>query len=439
MPGRDGNQPTRHGLAAAFTGEERIAALRLARSENVGPVTFRDLIAHCGRPSAALDQLPELSRRGGHRAAIHIAARKDVEAELQRAERFGARHLLIGDADYPEPLAALDAPPPVIAVKGDVRLLNRPNVGIVGSRACSAAGIRIAAQLARGIGLGGFVITSGLARGIDAAAHAAAMETGTVAVLGNGLDVVYPPEHDRLQREVGERGCLASEMPFGYGARAQSFPKRNRIISGLSLGVVIVEAARRSGSLVTARLAAEQGREVFAVPGHPLDPRAEGTNRLLKSGATLVTEADDVIATLQPLTQTPLRHFREDPAEGQANPMAAPRALLARGGCSDHTPGGCSDHTPPLTATRRTHASPAAATAIAGGVQPGTDAHSGGEHAAIIGVLGPAPIDIDSVVRATGLSIRAVQVALIELALAGRIERHGAGLISLSTALPNEP
>ncbi|MDH4982736.1 DNA-processing protein DprA [Hyphomicrobium sp. D-2] len=447
MPGSDAEQ-ARGFAVAPFVGEQRVAAIRLARSENVGPATFRDLIAHCSTPSDALAHLPELSRRGGHRTTIRIAAAKDIEAELKRAEKFGARFLLIGDADYPAPLAALDAPPPVIAIKGDANLLNRPSVGIVGSRACSAAGTRIAAQLARGIGIGGFVITSGLARGIDAAAHTAAMETGTVAVVANGLDVVYPPEHEALQRTIGERGCTVTEMPFGYVARAQSFPRRNRIISGLSLGVVIVEAARRSGSLVTARLAAEQGREVFAVPGHPLDPRAEGTNGLLKSGATLVTEADDVIAALMPLTDTPLRHFRED--QPAVYPHAGEWRDSASGdlGANDTrqrstlSPGHASARTETIGVEALTFANRTAAAGITANAPPGR-APSGqpvkNDSETIIGALGPAPTDIDSLVRSTGLSIRSVQVALIELALAGRIERHGAGLVALAMDAPNDP
>lgn len=362
---------------------ERIAALRLARSENVGPVTFRDLLRHCGSAEAALEQLPELSRRGGYRANVRICPRADAEAELRRAQDFGARVLVVGEPDYPTALAALEAPPPVIYVKGDAGLLQRHCLAIVGARACSAAGIKLGKHFAAGIGRGGFVIVSGLARGIDAAAHAAALETGTVAVLGGGLDIVYPPEHAQLQRTVGERGCLVAEMPFGFTPRAQSFPRRNRIISGLSLGVLVVEAARRSGSLVTARLAAEQGREVFAVPGHPLDPRAEGTNRLLKSGATFVTEPDDVLSALTPLTRAPLLGLREDPEDEGLGPTPAPPTL--------------------------------------------TDDDRG----RVLSALGPAPIDIDSIVRGTGLSTRCVQVALLELALAGRIERHGGGLISL--------
>ena len=287
------------------TDAERLAALRLARSENVGPVTFRELLKHYGSAAAALAALPQLSQRGGFRRPIRVCPRDEAEAELERAQRGGAQLVFVGEAQYPPPLAALEAPPPLLYAKGDVALLQRPTIAIVGARQCSAAGAKLARQFAHEIGRAGFVIASGLARGIDGMAHQAAIDTGTIAVLAGGLDNVYPPEHEDLQRQIGERGCLVSEMPFGFTPRGQDFPRRNRIVSGLSLGVLIVEAARRSGSLVTARLAAEQGREVFAIPGHPLDPRAEGTNKLLKSGATLVTEPEDLLSALTPLTRTP--------------------------------------------------------------------------------------------------------------------------------------
>lgn len=366
--------------AAAAADAERIAALRLVRSENVGPVTFRDLLKHYGSAEAALVALPELSRRGGHRRTIRICPRDEAEAELERARDCGAQLLIVGEAQYPAALAALDVPPPLLYALGDVALLQRPTIAIVGARQCSAAGAKVARQFASEIGRGGFVIVSGLARGIDCAAHAAAIGTGTVAVLAGGLDIVYPPEHEELQRTIAARGCLVTEMPFGFTPRGQDFPRRNRIVSGLSLGVVIIEAARRSGSLVTARLAAEQGREVFAVPGHPLDPRAEGTNKLLKSGATLVTEAEDVLSALVPLTRSPPHQLREDPGP---QPQAPP---------------------PPLSTEERDR---------------------------VVAALGPAPIDIDSLARCTGLTTRSVQIALMELALAGRIERHGGGLVSL--------
>jgi len=375
VPKPEGKAP-----AAPTPDAERIAAIRLIRSENVGPVTFRDLLKHYGSAERAIAALPELARRGGRRQAIRICPAADAERELERARDFGAVPLIVGETGYPLPLAALDAPPPLIYAKGDSRLLQRPTVAVVGARMCSAAGSKLARQLAGEIGRAGFVIASGLARGIDAAAHQAAFDTGTVAVLAGGLDTIYPPEHAALQQTIGERGCLVSEMPFGFVARSQDFPRRNRIVSGLSLGVLIVEAARRSGSLVTARLAAEQGREVFAVPGHPLDPRAEGTNKLLKSGATMVTEAADLLSALTPLVRAPLPHLRED-----APPPPEPPSQL-----------------------------------------------SDDDRQRVLTALGPAPVDIDSLVRGTGLTTRGVRVALMELDLAGRIERHGSGLVSLA-------
>ena len=365
---------------------ERLACLRLIRSENVGPVTFRELINHFGGAEAALAAVPELSRRGGR--PIRICSREDAEAELERAERGGARVLFTIEPGYPAALAALDAPPPLLYVKGNLELLNRPIVAVVGSRQCSAAGTKLARAFAVALGRAGYVVASGLARGIDSVAHEAALEAGTIAVLAGGIDVVYPPENEALQHAIGARGCLITEMPLGFQPRAKDFPRRNRIISGIALGVLIVEAARRSGTLVTARYAAEQGREVFAVPGHPLDPRAEGTNKLLKSGATLVTDADDLISALTPMTRPPAMGLRDE------------------------------DVSVPLS--------------DAAGASP---ALSQGDRDRVLAALGPAPVDVDTLIRGTGLPIRSVQVALIELSLAGRIARHGNGLISL---LPDE-
>src|SRR6185503_11142179 len=258
---------------APLDAAQRLACLRLIRSDNVGPVTFRELINHFGGAEPALAALPELSRRGG-RQSIRICPVAQAKAELDAADRIGARPLFTVEPGYPPALAEIEAPPPLLYVKGDIGLLARPMVAIVGARNGSAAGQKLARMFASRIGRAGYVIASGLARGIDAAAHEAALEGGTVAVLAGGLDNVYPPENADLQRRIGERGCLISEMPPGFVPRAQDFPRRNRIISGISLGIVVVEAARRSGTLITARAAADQGRLVFAVPGHPLDPRA---------------------------------------------------------------------------------------------------------------------------------------------------------------------
>jgi DNA processing protein len=378
---------------APLDAAQRLACLRLIRSDNVGPVTFRELINHFGGAEPALAALPELSRRGG-RQSIRVCPQAQAEAELEAAERIGARPLFTIEPGYPPALAALEAPPPLLYVKGDTSHLTRPMVAIVGARNGSAAGQKLARMFAARIGRAGYVIASGLARGIDAAAHEAALEHGTVAVLAGGPDNVYPPENSALQERIGVQGCLISENAPGFVPRAQDFPRRNRIISGISYGVVIVEAARRSGTLITARAAADQGRLVFAVPGHPLDPRAEGTNRLIKDGAIVATEAADVLEAL-----APMHHLA--PADA---PLAA--------------------------------AEPAVSPAVAApGLAP-TVADQ--ERERVLAALGPAPVDIDELVRATGLPVRTLQIALIELALAGRIERHGQHLVSLA-ASPEGP
>lgn len=278
---------------------ERLACLRLIRSAQVGPATFRELINHCGGAKEALAALPSLARRAGGRT-VRICSEADAEAELLAARKAGADPVFTIEPGYPTALAAIDAPPPMLYVKGRAELLSRASVAIVGSRHASAAGLKLSRTFARALAEAGLVIVSGLARGIDAAAHEASLDHGTVAVLAGGADVVYPPEHAALQDRIGEIGCLVTEQPPGFAPRAKDFPRRNRLISGIALGVLVVEAARRSGTLVTARFAGEQGREVFAVPGHPLDPRAEGTNQLLKSGATLATEPRDVLDALAP-------------------------------------------------------------------------------------------------------------------------------------------
>lgn len=367
----------------------RIACLRLIRSDNVGPVTFRELINHYGGAEAALEALPELVRKGGGRRAIRICTRAAALAELSAAEKAGARPVFTIEPGYPSALAQIDVPPPLLYVKGDASLLTRPALAIVGSRQASAAGVKLTRQFARRLGEAGLVVVSGLARGIDASAHEASLATGTVAVLAGGIDVVYPPEHTELAASIAARGCLLAEMPPGFVPRGREFPRRNRIISGISAGVLVVEAARRSGTLVTARYAGEQGREVFAIPGHPLDPRAEGTNQLIKTGATLVTTPDDILEALMPSLGNRMAAFREAPS-----PMPAPAAPPAP---------------PPLL---------------------GAD-----DRSRLLAALGPAPVDIDALVRATALPIRAVQVLLMELDLAGRIVRHGSQLVSL---LPDE-
>ena len=363
---------------------ERLACLRLIRSENVGPVEFRRLINLYGGAAQALDALPELARRGGRRRKIRICARPVAEAELEAADRIGATPLFTIEPGYPATLAAVDHPPPMVYARGRIELLNVAGIAIVGSRNCSSAGHALARQLAGRLGEADLVIISGLARGIDGAAHEAALATGTIAVVAGGIDIIYPPEHITLQQHIAEAGCLVSEMPPGFKPRAKDFPRRNRMISGISYGVVIVESARRSGTLITARFANEQGREVFAVPGHPLDPRAEGTNRLLKAGATIVTSADDVLDVVRPML--PRAAPASDPRD--PDPVSEPRPL------------------------------------------PALDATTNEERSIVERALGPAPIHIDDLLRSTGLSAQHVQIALLELSLAGRLEHHGAHLVS---------
>ena len=288
---------------------ERLAWLRLARSESVGSTTFAYLIATYGSASSAIEHLPELARRGGRAQPLRIPAIQESERELTAGVSLGARLMLGCEADFPHLLAVLDSPPPLIWVLGDASLLARRTVAIVGARAASSAGRRFAHGLAAELGASGYVVISGMARGIDSAAHEGALATGTVAVMAGGVDEIYPPENKSLAEAIRLRGCLVSERPLGFAARAADFPRRNRLISGLSLGVVVVEAELRSGSLITARLAGEQGREVFAVPGSPMDPRARGANDLLRQGAFLVEEAEDVLRVLdaQPGVSEPER------------------------------------------------------------------------------------------------------------------------------------
>jgi DNA processing protein len=360
---------------------QRIAWLRLIRTDNVGPATFRDLVNRFGSAEAALTILPELTMSGGASRSVRIPSIAEAERELDAARRMGARFVAIGEPDYPPVLRRMEQPPPLVALKGDAAVFRLPPIAIVGARNASLAGIKMARTLAAELGRQGYAVISGLARGIDRAAHEGALATGTVAVLAGGLDQPYPPENVGLCDEIpGRGGAVISEMPFGWEPRARDFPRRNRIVAGLSLGLVVVEAAKRSGSLISARLAGEMGRLVFAVPGSPLDPRAAGTNGLLKDGATLVTDTRDVIEQIAPLaglTATPPDTF-EEPPDFSA--------------------------TPP----------------------PGDD-----DRAKVIEALGPVPCDIDEIIRHTGLHPAQVFMVLLELDLAGRLERHSGGAVSL--------
>ncbi len=378
-------EPGARRTGIALNDRQRISWLRLIRSDNVGPATFRDLINHFGTAETALAMLPELSRRGGSTRAIRITTEAEAEQELETAARFGARFLGIGEPDYPAALRQIDGAPPLLAVKGDLSAAGLPAVGVVGSRNASISGAKFAALMARDIGRAGYAIISGLARGIDTAAHRASLETGTIAAMAGGLDRPYPPENIDLLREIWDgQGLAISEMPFGWEARARDFPRRNRLIAGVALGVVVVEAAARSGSLITARLAGDFGRLVFAVPGSPLDPRCEGTNGLLKDGATVTTRPDDVLQALAPLTAIDLFSGRE----------------------ADE-PGGSEDH---------------------GMAPPPSD----NDRARITDALGPTPVEIDDIVRHTGLAPSAVYLVLLELDIAGRLHRHPGGLVSIA-------
>ena len=277
---------------------ERLDWLQLIRTPNIGPITFHRLIAKYTSASSALKALPELSRKAGRRTTLKAPSRDEAKCELEKAQIDGVRIIAACEPEYPAPLAAIPDPPPLLYVKGHASLFEKPAVAIIGARNASGVGRKIARTLATDLGAADIVIASGLARGIDGAAHEAALPTGTIAVVAGGVDVIYPPEHDDLTRRISEEGAVISECPMGARPTARDFPKRNRIISGLSRGVVVVEAAARSGTLITARFALEQGREVFAVPGSPLDPRCQGANNLIRDGAGLVQNAEDILNVL---------------------------------------------------------------------------------------------------------------------------------------------
>lgn len=352
--------------------------LRLARTPSVGPVTFQQLISRFGEASLALAALPDLARRSGRMAPLDIPPITEIEAELGAGEALGARLIAACEPDFPHALAALDPPPPVIWTRGDPTLLSRSSVAIVGARVASASGQRFARGLASELGMAGQVIVSGLARGVDGAAHEGSLETGTVAVLGGGIDDVYPREHSGLYDRIVARGCVVSESRPGQTAVAKDFPRRNRIISGLSRAVVVVEAELRSGSLITARLAAEQGREVLAVPGSPLDPRARGCNDLIRQGAALCEGVDDVL-----------------------------RALDGFGGFREPEP---TWRGPPCTLT---------------------DTEADAVRDGVVALLSPTPVSRDEVIRACGRPAAQVLAALAELELAGRIEFSAGGAVAL--------
>lgn len=407
---------------ARLSDEQLVDWLRLIRSENIGPRTFRQLVNRYGGARAALEALPELAARTLRGRTVRIAARDDVLREIDRARSMSVRFVATGDPDYPALLREIPDAPPILSIRGAAETARRDCVAIVGSRNASAAGLAFAERLARGLAREDFVVVSGLARGIDAVAHRASLETGTIAVLAGGQARPYPAEHERLVEDIAAHGLIVSEMPLEWEPRGQDFPRRNRIISGLSRASVVVEAARRSGSLITARFANEQGREVFAVPGSPLDPRAEGTNDLLRQGASLCARPEDVIDALAagarpsagtlfdaddgPMEQEPLFD------ELELFPAQSAFAFEERAPPSP-------DEAAAANAPVPTADSPAASSAC-------------DPRERILSLLGPAPVAVDELIRIAGLSAREVQGVLVELDLAGRLERHGANAVSLA-------
>ncbi len=358
-------------------GQDKFDRLRLIRSPNIGPVSYRQLIARFGSARAALDALPDLARRGGGKNAV-VADPRLVENEIAAVAAAGAHYLFVDDARYPELLSHIDNAPPVVTFKGDLGLLSRSSIAMVGARNASAGACRFARQLAYELGQSEFTVISGLARGIDTAAHVGSIETGTVAVIAGGIDVVYPPENRDLQQAIAERGLLIAEQPPGTEPRARHFPYRNRIIAGLAMGTVVVEAAPKSGSLITARLAAEAGREVMAVPGSPLDPRSHGCNQLIREGATLVQNAAEIAELVTPLD------FRMKPRRTQP-PVAA---FAGDGDSSDRK--------------------------------------------AVIDLMGMTYVSVDELVRQSGSSQSVVQMVLLEIELAGKLERGAGGKVRLA-------
>lgn len=392
---------------------QRLDWLRLIRSESVGPRTFRSLMNRFGGAAAAIEALPDLARQAGR--TLRICPLAEAEREMEGLRRRGARLVALGEAAYPAALQAIDTAPPLLAVLGRAEVLLRPCVAIVGSRNASAAGLKFTARLARDLGEAGFVIVSGLARGIDTAAHEASLTTGTVAVLAGGLDEVYPPQNIPLLQRLLADGAAISEMPLGLAPRGRDFPRRNRLVSGLSLGTVVVEAARKSGSLITARFANEQGRLVFAVPGSPLDPRAEGGNHLIREGATLCAEAAHVIEALAPLIGPDGALLRatsvmyEGAEESQTQPLWDELDL------SGIEPAPMGLWPEPAALPRET-------------LSAASDDES--IRRLVLALLGAMPVSLDDLVRASGRSARDVSRTVLDLELRGTIRRHPGGALS---------
>jgi DNA processing protein len=356
--------------------QDLLDRLRLIRSANIGPVTYFQLLARFGNAAEALAAIPQLAARSGGKAP-RIADLKEVAAEIDAVQRLGARYLFLGQGLYPPLLAEIDSAPPALIVRGDLSLLERPAIALVGARNASAAACRFARDLARGLAEEGVLVVSGLARGIDSAAHQGALGGGTAGVIASGIDITYPPENKELQEQVATQGLLIAEQPPGREPLARHFPYRNRIIAGMALGTVVVEAAPKSGSLITARLAGEAGREVMAVPGSPLDPRAQGCNSLIRDGATLIQSVADVLETIRSI----------------ASMMGSPKVAF--------------------------RAEPVSADA------------SDDDRGVVLNLLSHAPVQVDEIIRQSGLLPATVQTVLLELELGGKLERHAGGRVSL--------
>ncbi|MEE4288172.1 MAG: DNA-processing protein DprA [Erythrobacter sp.] len=377
-------------VPAAIGQKEAFARIRLLRSPNIGPVSYRALLARFGNAIAALDALPDLAgrRSGGYRAAPADRIEREIEAVIAA----GARYLFHDQADYPALLGELESAPPILTCRGDLALAQAPCVAMVGARNASAAAVRLARDWAGRLAGEGFTVVSGLARGIDGTSHEGAMPS-TIGVIASGIDIAYPSEHADLQERIASEGLLIAEQPPGTEPRGRHFPSRNRIIAGLSSGTLVVEAAVRSGTLITARLAGEAGREVMAIPGSPVDPRSEGANRLIRDGAVLVQAVEDVIELLEGFTGAPRSTFRlgEDSTVFDYGELSRLEWGESRGGGSGE----------------------------------GDDLAD-----AIARLLTKAPVALDELVRQTGTSAAEVHMALLELDLAGEIERHEGGTVS---------
>lgn len=360
---------------------EKLDWLRLIRSENVGPVTFMQLIKRYGDATRALEAIPELARKGGRKRPIRIFAKGAASRELEELAEYGGQMLALCEPDYPPLLKHIPDPPPLISAKGHLSLLKKDMIGVVGSRNASAVAINLTRNFCAKLGEADLIVTSGLARGIDKAAHEASLSKGTVAVVGGGLDVIYPKENRDLHYQIEQTGCIIAEQSLGVQPQARHFPRRNRLISGMALGILVMEATPKSGSLITARLAAEHGREVFAVPGSPMDPRANGTNSLIKNGAVLTQSVEDILREVSSLRSRPLSE-PDEPLLPFDQPVNISESELEK-------------------------------------ARP-----------KLLALLSPVPINIDELIRLSEIPPALVLSLLLELELAGRIERHFGNRVS---------